>query len=198
MRSPQRTSDVRYCISWMAKVRKRGKAVLFIAQKRHRSCLGLPKWSSCKNLLLEEVTNAWLKADSLRCSCGAALALRKGQRYPTPPHPAASPSVAATLGSRRALPAEVSSAVPGGCRRGARPQCARIAFRTAQRSAAGWVNAVEASGALLGVGFEGKLCGFSAFVQGFPGREKDVGFILYGWECSLAVAEEPRYLLASL
>lgn len=70
--------------------------------------------------------------------------------------------------------------------------------RSEQRSAAGWVNAVEASGALLGVGFEGKLCGFSAFVQGFPGREKDVGFILYGWECSLAVGEEPRYLLASL
>lgn len=87
MRSPRRTSGVRYCISWMAKVRKRGKAVLFIAQKRHRSCLGLPKWSSCKNLLLEEVTNAWLKADSLRCSCGAALALRKGQRYHTPPTP---------------------------------------------------------------------------------------------------------------
>lgn len=130
MRSARRASDVRYCISWTAKVRKRDKAVSFTAQKFA---------SGCQSGVAAKIF--------LRCCPGAVRA--------------AVPRSAAGRGQQR-RPRERES-------------------RSEQRE----VNAAAAPGALLEVGFEGKLCGFSAFVQVFPGREQGGGFVLYGRECSL-------------
>lgn len=98
MRSARRASDVRYCISWMAKVRKRDKAVLFTAQKRHRSCLGLLKWGGCKNLVEEPpAVLPW------RC---------QGQRFPALLPAEVSSAVPAAAGAR------IASRAAGGDRDG--------------------------------------------------------------------------------